>query len=258
MTEITKQKAGKPQWRHVLRHLPNALEAMVRVREYGNAKYARIAVEAGVPFDPESWRTNPPDDYLDSAARHLVAVMRGERVNHEDGGVNHMAQAMIDLAFAFEIEHAQRQACPALQALYDAPLCDSDRPPSTQPSARAPQGLPLDRSYLWADGGAHLELLIRHPDQLPSLVTLVDAMARIKRWGGHCEAACSLARHCVNVARIARETAEPYDTMLVRSALCHDLAEALYGDIPTPRKALERAMLPAGVEHPNDCLLYTS
>jgi hypothetical protein len=179
-----------------------------------------------------------------------MAVMRGERVNHEDGDVNHMAQAMIDLAFAFEIEHATSPAKGTV-------LGSIETPPPTQPSARAPQGLPLERSYLWADGGAHLELLIRHPNQLPSLVALVDAMARIKRWGGHCEAACSLARHCVNVARIVREE-YPFagDNRLVQSALCHDLAEAMYGDIPTPRKALERAMLPAGVKHPNDMLTH--
>lgn len=102
--EITKQKAGKPDWTLLLGPLHNALTAMVRVREYGNVKYRRIAEEHGVPFDPESWRDNPANDYIASAARHLMAVCAGERVNEQDGGLEHMAQAMIDLGFALEIE----------------------------------------------------------------------------------------------------------------------------------------------------------
>lgn len=108
MSEITKQKAGKPVWSRIMAHIPNALLAMIDVRRFGNEKYEKIARDAGVPFDPESWRKNPAADYLDSAQRHLAALMRGERINAEDGGVHHAAQAMIDLAFFFEIEHAQK------------------------------------------------------------------------------------------------------------------------------------------------------
>jgi hypothetical protein len=111
--EVYKQQAGKPQWLTILRHLPHALEAMVRVREYGNAKYSAIADRAGVPFDPEGWRRNTSDAYLNSAARHFVAVCRGERINREDGNLEHIAQAMIDLAFAYEIEWAAARAAEA-------------------------------------------------------------------------------------------------------------------------------------------------
>ncbi len=102
--EITKQKAGKPDWTLLLGPLRNALVAMVRVREFGNRKYSAIAATAGVPFDSESWRDNTAQDYLASAARHLVAACAGERVNEADGGCEHIAQAMIDLGFAYEIE----------------------------------------------------------------------------------------------------------------------------------------------------------
>lgn len=107
--EITKQKAGKPEWGRILQHLPNALLAMIAVRKYGNDKYAAIAEKAGVPFDSESWRKNTAQDYLESAQRHMTALFTGERENEEDGGCHHAAQAAIDLCFFFEIEHAAKK-----------------------------------------------------------------------------------------------------------------------------------------------------
>lgn len=107
-SQVTKQDAGKPDWTLIFGHIQNALLACVRVREFGNKKYRAIAEKAGVPFDPESWRTNAPERYIKSAARHLLAVIAGERINHEDGEVEHIAQAMIDLAFAYEVELARR------------------------------------------------------------------------------------------------------------------------------------------------------
>lgn len=222
MSEVTKQKAGKLQWDTIFRHVQGALAAMVRVREYGNEKYSRIAAEHGVPLDPESWRQNPPGDYYASAARHLMALMRGERINHEDGGCHHAAQAMIDLAFAYEIENAAKPE-------------------------------PTSDAYYWTDDGARQRLVIDRVEDLPPLEWIIDVLSRKRRWADHFDDAISVARHCILVTKIAWEDSTR-DRRLVRACLLHDAHESLYGDTPTPLKHLQRGMLPPGVTNPNDAL----
>lgn len=100
----TKQDIGKPRWSQLLTHMPRALAECIKVREYGVEKYGKIAKAAGAPFDPEGWKKNDPQRYLESAQRHMMALFAGERVNEEDGGVNHAAQAVIDLLFMLELE----------------------------------------------------------------------------------------------------------------------------------------------------------
>lgn len=236
MSEITKQKAGKPDWMLLIGPLRNALEAMVRVREYGNGKYSKIAADAGVPFDSESWRDNDVGTYLASAQRHMVAAMSGERVNEQDGGCEHMAQAMIDLGFALEIE---RQGGPRRKA-----------------------GAPSSDAYMWTEvgdvvlGSATQRLVIRHRDDLPSLYHMVDVLSRKKRWSDQFEDAISVTRHCIMVASITNRLSQSTCSApkLIRSALAHDLHEAIYGDLATPHKRLYRAMLPEGVALPHDTL----
>lgn len=355
MTEITKQKAGKPEWSLIMRHIPLALLAMIDVRRFGCEKYSAIAKAAGVEFDPEAWRKNSEQDYLDSAQRHVAALMRGEWTNTEDGGVLHAAQAMIDLAFMLEIR-AQREACRLpqanqvvsvvltgnttvkqgqlvtadmlAQALEDATTFPTE-PPSTQRSERGtesqdssrcgPPHQPGDRlevlaspsnwkagkvlscgllgvtieydaggitsfghgmrevrpiadviekpngdttrAYLWADGGQELTLRIASPADLPPLRHMVETLSRKKRWADHCANAISVTRHHIHVKRIVDrllERSQPgncnWYQQMRRAALAHDMAEALYGDKPTPQKRLERSMLPDGVEHPHDIL----
>jgi hypothetical protein len=102
--QVTKQDAGKPRWSQLLAHMPLALAECVKVREYGVEKYRAIAEKAGASFDPEGWKTNTPDRYLESAQRHIIALYRGERENPEDGNVQHAAQAIVDLLFFLELE----------------------------------------------------------------------------------------------------------------------------------------------------------
>lgn len=92
--QSAKQDAGKVRWALLLAHMPKALEACVKVREYGEKKYGTS----------ESWKSVEPARYLEAAARHVICAMQGERVNEADGGVNHLAQAIVDLLFALEIE----------------------------------------------------------------------------------------------------------------------------------------------------------
>lgn len=275
--QVIKQSAGKPDLPLVFGSLRNALIAMTRVREYGVEKYRKLAEEAGVPFDPESWRRVEPERYLASAARHLLAVCVGERSNPEDGGVSHIAQAMVDLGFLFEIEAARATEpapAPELEPPCPATMPSRERPTLPPPAERAPVLPPPPAAelvaagphvrqhvpaYLWGENGQRVKLRIASLQDLPPLTHIVDVMARKRRWSDQYADAISLARHSIMVARIAvtlpcADGGGSGTPRLVRSCLMHDAAEAVYGDIPTPRKRLERAMLPAGVEHPNDVL----
>lgn len=288
--QVIKQSAGKPDLPLVFGTLRNALIAMTRVREFGNVKYRKIAEAAGVPFDPKSWRRVEPERYLASAARHLAAVCAGERSNAEDGGVSHIAQAMVDLGFLFEIEAAratepapapapeleQEPECPKTMPSRERPTLPPEPPGILPPPLPA---LPLAPAtaeliaagphvrqhvpaYLWGEGGQRVKLRINSVRDLPSLTYIVDVMSRKRRWSDQYADAISLARHSIMVAVIASTLTPTHIdrcnnrsfNRLIRSCLMHDAAEAPYGDIPTPRKRLERAMLPPGVEHPNDIL----
>lgn len=254
--QVTKQDAGKPDWTLVVGPLRRALEAMVRVRMYGNHKYRHIAEAAGVPFDPESWRKNDARRYLASAQRHLAAAIDGERVNHEDGGCNHLAQAAIDLCFAFEVEAQQEapanQNAPAGQpeALLERQELDARvQKASSMPGEAFAVGPPPSQGkwFLWTDDGGHVCLDPMNTDELPTLQLIANVLARKRRWADHFAGAITVARHCILVAAMVPEH-------LKRAALLHDASEALYGDRPTPLKHLERTMM-AG-EHPNDVLCH--
>lgn len=67
------------------------------------------------------------------------------------------------------------------------------------------------------------------------LVQAVKALSFIPRFGGHV-GGYSVAQHCVLVSVIAK--GHEWD------GLAHDLAEAYYGDFPTPLKALMRETAP--------------
>jgi hypothetical protein len=69
----------------------------------------------------------------------------------------------------------------------------------------------------------------------PKLRDAVHAISNICRFGGHTRF-YSVAQHCVLVSVLAKY--RPWD------GLAHDLAEAYYGDFPTPLKALIRDTCP--------------
>lgn len=119
-----------------------------------------------------------------------------------------------------------------------------------------------EKSYLWGERGVHLELNVQSVEDLPSLEHCVETLSRARRWGCHYSEAISIARHCVNVAKLAVWLKGwVYDEKLrgandlIKACLAHDISEALYLDRPTPLKMLERAMLPEGVRYPHDILV---
>ncbi|HEY5989748.1 MAG TPA: dATP/dGTP diphosphohydrolase domain-containing protein, partial [Streptosporangiaceae bacterium] len=255
--QVTKQDKGKPDWTLIIGPLRRALEAMIRVREFGNEKYSAIAKAAGVPFDPESWRKNTSRRYLASAQRHLAAAIAGERVNHEDGGCNHLAQAAIDLCFAFEVEDQAETAQPTQDAPEGRPEAKTAIAASAERLSMPGESFAVGpkmgmvppnqgKWFLWTDDGQHVLLDPINADQLPSLELMADVLSRKRRWADHFDGAISVARHCLLVASLV-----PDEHRL--AALLHDASECLYGDRPTPLKHLERTMI-AG-EHPNDVLV---
>lgn len=85
-----KQTTGKPQW-HLLQY--PAIEQIVKVREFGVAKYG---TENG-------WQNVPHIDYLDAAMRHLTAIMKGEETDPESG-LPHAAHLACNAMFLMEVK----------------------------------------------------------------------------------------------------------------------------------------------------------
>lgn len=72
---------------------PHAIEAIARVREYGNKKYG----------DPWKWLTcTTPEQYIEAALRHILKDMMGEKIDPESG-LPHMDHALCSLAMAVEL-----------------------------------------------------------------------------------------------------------------------------------------------------------
>ena len=80
-----KENQGKIDWTLV----PwGALEDVVKVMEYGAAKYTR-----------DNWKKVYPVEYIKAAFRHLIKFQEGERVDHESG-LPTLAHAICDLLYA--------------------------------------------------------------------------------------------------------------------------------------------------------------
>jgi hypothetical protein len=89
-----KEDATKRNWDMLLVDCAPALDAVMTVLEVGAEKYG-----AGT-----TWKTVAPERYKRAATRHLIASLRGEKINIEDGSLYHLAQAITDLLFALTNE----------------------------------------------------------------------------------------------------------------------------------------------------------
>lgn len=89
-----KYDAGKRDWTL----LPwEPLEEVARVREFGVEHYGE-----------DSWKdVRPSKRYLKAAVRHLIAYMKGEKVDPESG-LNHLAHAACNCLFLIWFDQ-----CPA-------------------------------------------------------------------------------------------------------------------------------------------------
>lgn len=87
--EGTKHDDGKPRWTLV----PwRAMESVVAVLEHGAKKYG-----------DDNWRhvPNASRRYVDAAARHIIAHMRGDELDRESG-LPHLAHAVCSILFLLE------------------------------------------------------------------------------------------------------------------------------------------------------------
>ena len=90
-----KMDQGKLRPALVLGAFAHALTAVTEVGTYGANKYTDNGWQA-VP--------NGRTRYQDAAMRHLLKYLAGERINEEDGGVEHLAQAIWNLCAVYELE----------------------------------------------------------------------------------------------------------------------------------------------------------
>lgn len=84
----------KRRWDMLLVDCDRSVDEVMKVLEFGLTKYG----------EGTTWKTVVPHRYKRAALRHLIASLRGETVNAEDGGTQHLAQAITCLLFALQNE----------------------------------------------------------------------------------------------------------------------------------------------------------
>ena len=89
-----KYDADKRRWDMLLADCDKSVDEVMKVLEFGLTKYG----------EGTTWKTVAPKRYKRAALRHLIASLRGATVNDEDGGVQHLAQAITGLLFALQNE----------------------------------------------------------------------------------------------------------------------------------------------------------
>jgi|GEM_PF-3820645 len=72
---------------------PAFIEAIARVRMYGNSKYP----------DKDNWKGNPVEFYRDAAYRHWLQYLNGEYYDKESGEP-HLSHCACNLMFVFFME----------------------------------------------------------------------------------------------------------------------------------------------------------
>lgn len=94
-SQEAKADAGKPQLSLVPMQILNAI---ARVREYGNKKYG----------DPENWKTVAPSRYRDAMLRHAVAYIQDPNGVDEESGLPHLWHLACNVSFLVEMEQCRK------------------------------------------------------------------------------------------------------------------------------------------------------
>ncbi len=81
-----KADMGKPHPSYVPVEI---IEAVMRVREYGNAKY----------HDPDNWRTVEPERYHEALLRHILRAWTDPYAVDPESGLMHIEHAACNIAF---------------------------------------------------------------------------------------------------------------------------------------------------------------
>lgn len=85
-----KHDKGKPHPSYVP---PAIIRSVMRVREYGTAKYGN---------DPDNWRNVELERYLDAFLRHVLAMWDNPYARDTESGLLHLEHAVTNAAFLLQ------------------------------------------------------------------------------------------------------------------------------------------------------------
>ena len=105
MSKAQNHNSGKPRWSRLLKDFGSELEEILRVREFGERKYARMnwAESIGEDCHEEFY-----EDTLDSLVRHVIAAQDGRKKDPESK-CYHLAHAALRamIALSYDIYSTQ-------------------------------------------------------------------------------------------------------------------------------------------------------
>lgn len=93
-TDTAKADSGKPHPSYVPVEI---IEAVMRVREYGNQKY----------HDPDNWRTVEPERYHEALLRHILKAWKDPYSVDPESGLLHLEHAACNIAFLLALKGAE-------------------------------------------------------------------------------------------------------------------------------------------------------
>lgn len=91
-----KADRGKPHPSYVPVEI---IEAVMRVREYGNAKY----------HDPDNWKTVEPERYHDALLRHILRAWTDPYAVDPESGLMHLEHAACNIAFLLAMKNKEEK-----------------------------------------------------------------------------------------------------------------------------------------------------
>ena len=89
-SQAAKADCGKPQISLVPMEILNAI---ARVREYGNKKYK----------DKDNWKTVEPQRYVDATLRHMIAFAEDPKSTDQESGLPHLWHIACNVAFLIKM-----------------------------------------------------------------------------------------------------------------------------------------------------------
>ena len=89
-----KADSGKPHPSYVPVEI---IEAVMRVREYGNQKY----------HDPDNWKTVEPERYHEALLRHILRAWTDPYAVDPESGLMHIEHAATNIAFLLALKENQ-------------------------------------------------------------------------------------------------------------------------------------------------------
>lgn len=90
-SDTAKDDAGKPHPSYVPVEI---IEAVMRVREYGNQKY----------HDPDNWQTVEPERYHEALLRHILRAWNDPYSVDPESGLLHLEHAACNIAFLLALK----------------------------------------------------------------------------------------------------------------------------------------------------------